>query len=67
MMCEDTSGVPSIVVRVEETCPPPYEVIEDKIDVVDSKLEQVLAKLGGCPGAGTEKTEGDNILRVTII
>ena len=66
MICEDTSGVPSIVVKVEETCPPPYEVIEDKIDVVDSKLEQVLAKLESCP-AGTEMTEGNNTLKVTII
>ena len=61
MMCEDKSGVPSIVVRVEEICPPPYEAMEGKIDVVDSKLEQVLAKLDGSSGGGgSEKTEGNN-------
>ena len=60
MMCEDKSGVPSIVVRVEEICPPRFEDMEGKIDVVDSKLEQVLARLDGCSGGVSEKTEGNN-------
>ena len=54
------SGVASIAIKLEETCPPPYQDIEDKIDILDTKINEVLANQEDCgaPGGG-EGGEGD--------
>jgi len=60
LSCEDMSGVASIAIKLEETCPPPYQDIEDKIDILDTKINEVLANQEDCgaPGGG-EGGEGD--------
>ena len=44
MTCQNLSGVASIVTKVEETCPPTLEVIEDKIDDLGIKMEKMMDK-----------------------
>ena len=46
------SGVASIAIKLEETCPPPYQDIEDKIDILDTKINEVLSNQEDCGVSG---------------
>ena len=41
-------GVASIVTKLERTCTPPHEEIEEKIDQLDAKMADIIDKIDGC-------------------
>lgn len=56
MTCQDVDGMASIVTTLEETCTPPYEEIEHKIDHLDKKMDVMMAKIAKECGGGTESS-----------
>ena len=52
MTCEDVDGTPSITTRVGNTCPPPYDVIEDKLEYLEMKVDDILEHVESCGGGG---------------
>ena len=52
LSCEDMSGLASIATKLEETCPPPYQGIEDKINILNTKINEVLSNQEDCGVSG---------------
>ena len=59
LSCEDMSGLASIATKLEETCAPPYQGIEDKINILNTKINEVLSNQEHCGVSGGVSGEGE--------